>query len=149
MTVDAEVTLDALAPAHSLVKQREVTAEGGAPQVPPSAAYPQGAPSDDEYPGGFALLFILLSHVLSIVTVAVDQVALTPTTLLMLVERLVPSVRSELMAQNSSYPFLREPTKADNPRSGKRRTPSTPASSPTAAASDRLAKKAPRKAKKK
>lgn len=74
MTVDAEVTVDALAPAHALVKQREVTAEGDAPQVPPLAAYPQGAPSDDEYPRGFALLFILLSLVLSIVMVAVDQV---------------------------------------------------------------------------
>jgi hypothetical protein len=57
-------------------------------------------------------------------------------------------VRSELEAQNSSHPFLREPTEAANPRSGKRRAPSTPASSPTAAASDRSAKKA-RKAKEK
>lgn len=64
---DAEVTLDALAPAHALVKQREFTAEGRAPQVPPPAAYPEGAPSEDEYPMGLALLFIILSLVLSIV----------------------------------------------------------------------------------
>ena len=37
---------------------------------------------------------------------------------------------------------MREPTKAVNPRSSKRRAPSTPVSSPTAAASDYLAKKA-------
>lgn len=71
---DAEVTLDALAPAHALVKQREVTAEGGDPQAPPLAAYPEGVPSGDEYPRGLALLLILLSLVLSIVMVAVDQV---------------------------------------------------------------------------
>ncbi|KAJ5994691.1 major facilitator superfamily transporter, partial [Penicillium waksmanii] len=70
---DAEVTLDALAPTHALVKQREVTAEGGDPQVPPPAAYPEGVPSEDEYPRGLALLFILLALVLSIVMVAVDQ----------------------------------------------------------------------------
>lgn len=64
---DAEVTLDALAAAHALVKQREVTAEGGAPQVLSPVAYPKGAPSEDEYPRGLALLFIILSLVLSII----------------------------------------------------------------------------------
>lgn len=71
---DAEVTLGALAPAHALVKQQKITAEGGDPQVPLPAAYPEGVPSEDEYPRGLALLFILLSLVLSIFMVAVDQV---------------------------------------------------------------------------
>lgn len=71
---DAEATLDALTPAHSLLKQRGVTAEGGDPQVAPQAASPEGVPSEDQYPRGLVLLFILLSLVLSIVIVAVDQV---------------------------------------------------------------------------
>lgn len=63
----------ALAPAHALVKQRKITAEGGDPQVLLPATYPEGVPSEDEYPKGLALLFILLSLVLSIFMVAVDQ----------------------------------------------------------------------------
>lgn len=51
-------------------------------------------------------------------------------------------IRSELEEQNPNHPFLRKPTEASTPRSGKRQAPSAPSSSPAVDALARSAKKA-------
>ena len=50
-------------------------------------------------------------------------------------------IRSELEEQNSDHPFLRLPTEANAPRSGKRSAPAGPSSSPSVDALSRSAKK--------